>query len=105
MSLLELLEGPYSWLLAGRVAILWTAVLIPMAGTLLARIGKAGRSDADGRWIASTLVGVGLAAVVLRWQRCSSRMPHWGEGWAKGASVPLCATTSPWRSCWTAWPR
>lgn len=41
------------------------AAVLPVLGTLLAWVGKGGKTDKDGRWIASTLVGFALLAVVL----------------------------------------
>jgi hypothetical protein len=55
----------YAWAVASRLWILLVAVGVPLLGTLLARLGKAGKTDRDGRVIASVVVGVGLIAVVL----------------------------------------
>lgn len=65
MTLKELLEQVYAWALANRVWILLGAALVPVLGTLLARIGKAGKTDAEGRFIASVVVGIGLVAVIV----------------------------------------
>jgi len=65
MTLSESLTQAYGWATDHRLAILLVAVLIPIVGTVLARIGKAGKTDADGRLIASVVVGLGLLLVVL----------------------------------------
>lgn len=65
MTLNELLQGLYAWAVTQRFWILFVAVVLPAAGTLVARIGKAGKTDADGRVVASVVVGIGLAAVFV----------------------------------------
>ena len=65
MTLGELLVRAYAWARASREWILLAAALVPVVGTVLARLGKAGKTDAEGRLIASVVVGVGLSAVVL----------------------------------------
>ncbi|HSN91192.1 MAG TPA: hypothetical protein VLS93_08175 [Anaeromyxobacteraceae bacterium] len=60
MSLRELLGALYAAAVERRLAILLVALAVPAAGTLAARIGKAGRTDADGRLLASVVVGFGL---------------------------------------------
>lgn len=65
MTLKELLQEMYAWALANRGWILLGAVLVPVLGTLLTRAGKAGKTDAEGRSIASVVVGVGLLAVIV----------------------------------------
>lgn len=65
MTLNELLVWSYAWALAHHQWIFLVAVLVPVAGTLLARLGKAGKTEAEGRFIASVVVGVGLVAIVL----------------------------------------
>ncbi len=65
MTLGELLARAYAWALTHREWILLAAVLLPVVGTVLARIGKAGKTDAEGRYIASVVVGVGLSAVIV----------------------------------------
>ena len=39
--------------------------MLPIAGTAAARIGKGGRTDADGRFLASLVVGIALSAVLV----------------------------------------
>jgi hypothetical protein len=65
MTLSDVLIRTYGWAAHNRLSILLVAVLIPIVGTILARIGKAGKTDADGRVIASVVVGLGLLAVIL----------------------------------------
>ena len=65
MTLSQLLAAAYAWAVAQRLVILIVALGVPLLGTLLARIGKAGKSDADGRFIASVVVGFGIVAVIL----------------------------------------
>lgn len=65
MTLNQFLVAAYGWAVAQRMIILLVALGVPLVGTLLARIGKAGKSDADGRFIASVVVGFGIVAVIL----------------------------------------
>jgi hypothetical protein len=65
LTLEQYFAAAYAWGVANRLWILVVAVAVPLLGTALARIGKAGKTDRDGRVIASVVVGVGLVAVVL----------------------------------------
>ena len=65
MSLRELLAAAYQWAEAQALLIFLGAVIWAAAGTLLARLGKAGRSDRDGRLIASVVIGGAVALLVL----------------------------------------
>ncbi len=65
MTLNELLFAAYGWADANGLLLLAASVLLPFVGTVLAWIGKAGKTDADGRFVASTLMGVALFAVSL----------------------------------------
>ena len=65
MTLHDLLAEGYAWLASHGNALLLGAVLVPAIGTIAARLGKAGKTDADGRFIASGVVGVALVAIVL----------------------------------------
>ncbi|HEY3358096.1 MAG TPA: hypothetical protein VGQ83_32905 [Polyangia bacterium] len=65
MTLSEFFLTTYAWAVQHREVIAVTAALIPVVGTVAARLGKAGRTDADGRVIASVVVGVGVLAVLL----------------------------------------
>jgi len=65
VTLSQFLVAAYAWAVAQRTIILIVALAVPVLGTLLARIGKAGKSDADGRFIASVVVGIGIVAVML----------------------------------------
>ncbi|MCH9673155.1 MAG: hypothetical protein K0U93_17085 [Gammaproteobacteria bacterium] len=64
MTLRELLSTSYTWLDENALWVLAAGVAIPVVGTVAAWIGKGGRTDRDGRWIASTLVGFGLLALM-----------------------------------------
>jgi hypothetical protein len=65
MSLRDNLEAAYGWAVLQREAILIGCAMVPIVGAVLARIGKAGRTDADGRFIASTVVSVGISAFLI----------------------------------------
>lgn len=65
MSVTELLVASYTWLEFYSAEIFYAAVIIPVAGTLMAWIGKGGRTDKDGRAVASMLVGFGLVIFLL----------------------------------------
>jgi hypothetical protein len=63
MTLNELLFESHTWANQHAETILAASALIPVVGTLLAWLGKGGKSDADGRFIASTLIGLSLVLV------------------------------------------
>lgn len=65
MTLEELLRDAYGWADANAHWVLLAGALIPVVGTLLARAGKGGKTDADGRFIASAVMAFALLAVVL----------------------------------------
>lgn len=65
MTLNEFLQLSYAWADRQAAFILLVALLIPVAGTLLAWVGKGGRTDADGRFIASAVVAVAFLGVLL----------------------------------------
>ena len=65
MSLADLLVSVYRWADARALEILLAGALIPVAGTLAAWIGRGGRTDRDGRFIASALIGFGLAVFLV----------------------------------------
>lgn len=65
MTLNELFDASYLWAEQNGQLILLLSVAIPAAGTLLAYIGKGGKTDADGRFIASTVMTFAMLAVVL----------------------------------------
>ena len=65
MTFSEAVRASYEWLVAHGDALLVGAIALPAAGTLLSRVGKAGKTDADGKFIASTVVGLALAAVAV----------------------------------------
>lgn len=65
MTVAELLIALYTWADAHALAFLAAAVAVPAVGTALAWLGKGGRTDRDGRLVASLLVGFGISAVVV----------------------------------------
>ena len=65
MSLEELLVSLYLWCDERGFAILIAASLFPLVGTALAWIGKQGRTDRDGRFIASGVVAFGVIVFLL----------------------------------------
>lgn len=65
MSLRDLLGTIYVAAEAHALAVFMLSVLWAVLGTLLARVGKGGRSDRDGRAIASTVVGGAVLWLVL----------------------------------------
>ena len=65
MTLERFLRDSYRWGDAHAAAVFLGAVVVPVLGTVFARIGKAGRTDEDGRFIANAVIGVGLLAAVL----------------------------------------
>lgn len=65
MTLEEMLRDAYGWADANATWVLLGGALVPVVGTVLARIGKAGKTDADGKLIASAFMGFALLAVVL----------------------------------------
>ena len=64
MTLRDSLLEAYGWGLANGNVVLAAAIAIPILGTVAAWIGKRGRTDTDGRAIASVVVGVGVLAVI-----------------------------------------
>ena len=65
MTINDLLFHSYGWADQNAGIILLASVLWPVVGTVAARIGKGGKTEADGRLIASTVMGVALVAVAL----------------------------------------
>jgi hypothetical protein len=65
MTLYSFLLSTYEW--AERVAwvLLLAAVGVPLAGMVAARIGRGGRTDEDGRMIASAVIALGMVALLL----------------------------------------
>lgn len=60
-----MLVGFYAWADERAAAFLVAGALFPLIGAVLARIGKGGKTDEDGKWIASAVVGVGATAVAV----------------------------------------
>lgn len=65
MTANEFLVSVYERASAAAGLILVGAVVLPLVGTAMAWIGKGGKTDSDGRLIASLLVGSGITAFVL----------------------------------------
>lgn len=65
MSLGELLLSIYVWCDERALEILIVALVIPVLGTGLAWVGKLGRTDRDGRFIASVVVVLGVVAFMM----------------------------------------
>jgi hypothetical protein len=65
MTLEELLRDSYGWADANATWVLLAGAVVPVIGTVLARIGKAGKTDADGKLIASAVMAFALLAVVF----------------------------------------
>lgn len=65
MTLHDALVEAYAWGVDHGTLILLGAIVIPILGALAAQLGKGGRTDEDGRAIASIVVGFGALAMVL----------------------------------------
>jgi uncharacterized membrane protein len=65
MTLNEFFDSSYQWGERNAQLILLLGVAVPALGTLLAFIGKGGKTDEDGRFIASMVMGLAMFAVVL----------------------------------------
>lgn len=65
MPLRELLTSLYQWADGHAQALLLAGLVWGLGGALLARLGKGGRSDQDGRAIASIVVGGAVLVTVL----------------------------------------
>lgn len=65
MTLGDFLGASYGWADAHANELLLAAVVVPLLGTLAARVGKAGRTDADGKFIASVVLGIALVAALI----------------------------------------
>jgi MFS family permease len=65
MTLNEFFDSSHLWAEQNTQLILLLSVAIPAVGTLLAFIGKGGKTDADGRFIASTVLGFSMLSVVI----------------------------------------
>lgn len=65
MTLNDFLQLSYAWADRQALLVLLVAVLIPIVGTALAWVGKGGRTDADGRFIASAVVALAFLGVLV----------------------------------------
>lgn len=64
MTVDEMLRASYGWADANAFWVLFAGFAVPVVGTIAARIGKGGKTDADGRLIASAVMGLALLAVI-----------------------------------------
>ncbi|MBI5549236.1 MAG: hypothetical protein HY901_35575 [Deltaproteobacteria bacterium] len=64
MTLNEFFLASYSWADLNAAFILAVAVLLPLTGTVLAYIGKGGRTDTDGRFVASAVMAMAIVGVL-----------------------------------------
>jgi len=55
----------YAWCEVHAVEVFAAAIALPILGTVAAMIGRGGKTDADGRLIASAVMAIALGAVVL----------------------------------------
>lgn len=65
MTLDDMLRGAYGWADANATWVLLAGAVVPLIGTVLARVGKAGKTDADGKLVASAVMAFALLAVVV----------------------------------------
>ncbi|MGC4115493.1 MAG: hypothetical protein QM765_13000 [Myxococcales bacterium] len=65
MTLADFFGASYAWADANALFILAVAVLVPVAGTALAWLGKGGRTDSDGKLVASAVMGFALVGVLV----------------------------------------
>src|SRR5690348_3382737 len=65
MTLQELLVAMYTFADAHALEAFGAALLLPVVGTALAWIGKGGKTDEDGKFIASAFVAISLFWAML----------------------------------------
>ena len=65
MTLEATLVGLYSWLDTHAVVIAAGLVFATILGVTGAWVGRAGKSDRDGRWVANATLGLGFSAFVI----------------------------------------
>ncbi|HEY3445757.1 MAG TPA: hypothetical protein VGK67_05295 [Myxococcales bacterium] len=65
MTLADFFSASYAWADANAFFIMAVAVLLPLVGTALAWLGKGGRTDSDGKFIASAVMGAALVGVLV----------------------------------------
>jgi hypothetical protein len=65
MTVDDALVGSSAWLQANALAVLMAAVLFPLVGTTAAFIGKGGKTDTDGKLIASTVMALAMTFFAL----------------------------------------
>jgi len=66
MTLDELFRGAYRWADAnGAVLLILVGLAFPVAATLIALVGKGGKTDSDGKMLASIFIGAAILFAVL----------------------------------------
>lgn len=65
MTANKIFESIYGWADTNAGLILLSAVLLPLLGAAAAKVGKGGKTDADGKLIASIVVGSGIVFFVI----------------------------------------
>jgi hypothetical protein len=65
MTLHEILTVSYGWANVHALVVFCGAVAVPAIGTLLAWVGRLGKTDQDGRIIASVVMAVAIFAVFV----------------------------------------
>ena len=55
----------YAWSEVHAVEVFAAGIVLPILGTLAAMIGRGGKTDADGKLIASVVMAIAIAAMVL----------------------------------------
>ena len=65
MTLDEMLTSSYQWADQNSDLVLLAGLLIPLGGTVLAHYAKGGKTDADGKLIASIVMGFSIVAVIV----------------------------------------
>jgi hypothetical protein len=66
MTLDDILFDTYYWSSTNASLVLGASLGIPVVGTVLASIGKGGKTDKDGRFIASSVMAVAMLMVLLQ---------------------------------------
>ena len=65
MTLDEFFYLVYAWSEVHDLQVFAAAIALPVVGTIAALIGRGGKTDTDGRLIASVVMAIALAAVLL----------------------------------------
>ncbi len=65
MTLTEIFSGAYLWADANAMPIFAATAGLPLVGVLGAWIGKGGKTDKDGRFIANVIIGLSIIVFLL----------------------------------------